>query len=262
MGDSGNVRRFYNRAFSSSGYAEYATPERHFAHQEVANFVECYELRSKRCLEIGCGRGLLQDLVNDYTGVDISESVRPYLRKPFLCCDAAQLPFDDYSFDAGWTITVLEHVPDPEAALSEMRRVLKPGALLFLKPGWHCRPWICEGIPVRPYSELTARQRWIKATLFLRNARALRAVRMLLRRMIRVMLDWKRQGPVPLYFERLHPDYETFWMADSDAAVSLDPFDVILWFRQRGDLVISHPTLLAALASRNEALVIQITHAA
>ena len=47
-------------------------------------------------------------------------------------------------------------------------------------------------------------------------------------------------------------------MADSDAAVSLDPFDLILWFRSRGDDVLSHSTWTAAFFSRNEPLIVRV----
>lgn len=55
--------------------------------------------------------------------------------------------------------------------------------------------------------------------------------------------------------------YETFWMVDSDAAAALDPYDAILWFRSRGDLVLSHPSILAAISSRAEPLVVKVQHA-
>lgn len=66
-------------------------------------------------------------MVEDYTGIDISDSVRPYIRKAFFRYSAARLPFNDNEFDAIWTIHVLEHIPGPEAVLTEMRRVIKPG---------------------------------------------------------------------------------------------------------------------------------------
>ena len=47
-------------------------------------------------------------------------------------------------------------------------------------------------------------------------------------------------------------------MVDSDAAVSLDPFDVILWFRERGDEIVSHPDIATALRSRSESLVVRV----
>ena len=144
--------RFYNHVYQERGYADFRAPSAHFAFQDLSGFIDAFDLRQRKCLEVGCGRGLFQDLVEDYTGIDLSRSAGRYLRKPFCCCSATSLPFEDCSFDAVWTVTVLEHVPEPEAALCEMRRVLRPGGLLFLKAAWHCRPWICEGIPVRPYA--------------------------------------------------------------------------------------------------------------
>jgi ubiquinone/menaquinone biosynthesis C-methylase UbiE len=41
--------------------------------------------------------------------------------------DARSLPYEDESFDAVFMVTVLGEVPDVPAALSEVRRVLRPG---------------------------------------------------------------------------------------------------------------------------------------
>lgn len=40
--------------------------------------------------------------------------------------DARALPYDDATFDAAFLVTVLGEVPDQDAALRELRRVLKP----------------------------------------------------------------------------------------------------------------------------------------
>ena len=40
--------------------------------------------------------------------------------------DARALPYDDASFDGAYLVTVLGEVPDQDAALRELRRVLKP----------------------------------------------------------------------------------------------------------------------------------------
>ena len=144
---------FYNSAYSGEHYASSLTHKDHFAASEIIGFINKFQLTNARCLEVGSGRGAFQDVVDDYTGTDLSETVEQNYHKPFHIANAETLPFADDSFDAVWTITVLEHVPDPEGALREIRRVLRSDGLLLLKPAWNCRPWICEGIPVRRYGE-------------------------------------------------------------------------------------------------------------
>ena len=46
-------------------------------------------------------------------------------------CDAAELPFDDESFDLVLGHAVLHHLPDLDRAFSEFHRVLAPGGTLF-----------------------------------------------------------------------------------------------------------------------------------
>lgn len=46
--------------------------------------------------------------------------------------DALALGFKDSSFDVVLCTEMLEHVPEPQRAIDEMRRVLKPGGLLLL----------------------------------------------------------------------------------------------------------------------------------
>ena len=55
--------------------------------------------------------------------------------------DARQLPYDDHSFDAAYLVAVLGEIPDQDAALCELARVLKPGGRLvvgelFGDPHW------------------------------------------------------------------------------------------------------------------------------
>ena len=46
--------------------------------------------------------------------------------------DARQLPYPDATFDAAYLVTVLGEVPTQEAALRELRRVLKPSGRLVV----------------------------------------------------------------------------------------------------------------------------------
>jgi SAM-dependent methyltransferase len=48
-----------------------------------------------------------------------------------VACDAAELPFEDESFDLVLGHAVLHHLPDLERAFSEFERVLAPGGTLF-----------------------------------------------------------------------------------------------------------------------------------
>jgi len=108
-----NPAAFYNRIYGGNSYATFFTESDHFAAPELRRFVAEFHLGSGRCLEVGGGRGAFQDIVQDYTGTDLSEVVAGNYRKPFFTANAEALPFDDGLFDAVWTITVLEHVTKP-----------------------------------------------------------------------------------------------------------------------------------------------------
>ena len=72
-------------------------------------------------------------------GVDISE---PMLARAvrneagpqvgFIKADAQRLPLRDDTFDAAVSTAVLQLVPDPKAALTELARVLRPGGRLAI----------------------------------------------------------------------------------------------------------------------------------
>ena len=46
-----------------------------------------------------------------------------------------ELPFEDSRFDAIFSHALLEHLTDPQIAIAEFRRVLKPGGLIGLRAG-------------------------------------------------------------------------------------------------------------------------------
>jgi SAM-dependent methyltransferase len=59
--------------------------------------------------------------------------------------DCLALPFRDNSVDLILSQAVLEHVTNPDAAMAEMNRVLKPGGLLYVEIAFmqpvHQAPW-------------------------------------------------------------------------------------------------------------------------
>jgi ubiquinone/menaquinone biosynthesis C-methylase UbiE len=46
--------------------------------------------------------------------------------------DAREMPYEDDAFDAAYLVTVLGEIPDQEAALRELRRVVKPGGRIVV----------------------------------------------------------------------------------------------------------------------------------
>lgn len=117
-------------------------------------------------LDLGCGMGTdAFDLAarvgptGHVTGVDFSESLiaeatrRAAARNlpvTFEVGDAQALRFPDHTFDAVRTERMLMHVPDPERAISEMARVLKPGGrIAVLDMDWDTQ--FCDS----PYTDTT-----------------------------------------------------------------------------------------------------------
>ena len=93
-----------------------------------------FGLPIKRILVVGCGSGteasMLQKLLAaDVVGIDIDSGFEVALTPglDLRVGDARDLQFDAGSFDLVYSYHVLEHVPDYERALAEMRRVLSKG---------------------------------------------------------------------------------------------------------------------------------------
>ncbi len=93
-------------------------------------------------LEIGSGTGaLLNHLVTrgvHAVGVDrsdelIAESRRWFGELPIQRVDGTRLPFADSSFDVVMSFDVFEHIPDSDAHLQEVRRVLRSGGTYLVQ---------------------------------------------------------------------------------------------------------------------------------
>ena len=100
------------------------------------------KIEGKEVLELATGPGLLAKHVahaakrmvaTDYAEGMIREAKKgpcpPNLT--FEIADATALPYPDTSFDVVLISNALHVMPDPEAALREIRRVLRPGGLLI-----------------------------------------------------------------------------------------------------------------------------------
>ena len=96
-----------------------------------------------RILDVGCGNGSLTfALLNaayvkeivavDYSQVFVEEVTRinSDARITVRQADATALPFDDGAFDQSLALLVLHFVPEAEKAITEMRRVVRPGGVV------------------------------------------------------------------------------------------------------------------------------------
>jgi ubiquinone/menaquinone biosynthesis C-methylase UbiE len=95
-------------------------------------------------LDVGCGPGTITADIGRRVapgrvlGIDASAKVIEEARRDaaggsnveFSVGDLCALPIDDDTFDIVHAHQVLQHLPDPVAALREMKRVCKPGGLV------------------------------------------------------------------------------------------------------------------------------------
>ena len=97
----------------------------------------------EKLLDVGCGTGYLFELLiaqreAEYHGLDLSPEMLKMAESKFggrvaLVEGAAdRLPYADHSFDVVTCIQSFHHYPDPDKAMQEAFRVLKPGGLYIL----------------------------------------------------------------------------------------------------------------------------------
>lgn len=260
-----NYHEFYNEQYKSDQYSNENVANKHPYYKTLIKYVniyrpKCDELQNSgefKCLEVGSGRGAFQDIVDDYTGIDISESLSQNYHKPFYCGSATQLPFEDNHFDLIWSYAVLEHVPDPEKALNEMLRVIKPNGHIILSPAWHCRKWAANGYQVRPYTDFKLCGKIYKFMIPIFDSTIIRGFAMLFKRIF-YLISYLNNKPTKFYYEKLNANYDVFWQSDSDACNSMDQYSAILWFESRGCRCVSHPAKLLKFFIRNTTIDIEV----
>lgn len=100
--------------------------------------VDRITLPPKRIVDVGCGNGMYLTRLREafpeaeVIGVDRSPGMIAGLSEPAVVADVRALPFADASADVVLAMHMLYHVPDLQAALDQLGRVLAPGGVLFV----------------------------------------------------------------------------------------------------------------------------------
>ena len=138
--------------------------------RHVAAYALCEpHLPPGRVADVGCGVGHSYELLAPRVtvGIDVDSSVLEGQDRETVAADMRNLPYPDDSFDCAIAVHSIEHVPDPDRALAELRRitvaggpsvVVTPNRLTFARPDEIIDPYhyvelapeelrrLCEGV--------------------------------------------------------------------------------------------------------------------
>ena len=145
IAERSQARESYNLGYPQEVLGFFS--QRSAEHQ--AAFLLPYLRHGMRLLDCGCGPGsITTDLAGrvapgEVVGVDVDSTQVEIARSRavrlgvgdvrFEVASVHELPFADEAFDAALSHGVVEHLSEPVAALSEIRRVLKPGGILGVR---------------------------------------------------------------------------------------------------------------------------------
>ena len=82
-----------------------------------------------RLLDVGCGRNLL---VKSYPGFGVGVDVFDWGQRALILTDTSRLPFREQSFDTVAILAAFNHIPNREAVLTDVHRVLRDDGQLVV----------------------------------------------------------------------------------------------------------------------------------
>ena len=140
--DNWFVRRVMKLTCFEKRFVNSSKHARHTEQTALAQFEHIHLPPQPRCLEIGCGQGVVTRLLverygahviaSDYDPAQVTLAQERLAgldgRVEFRVVDARTIPCDDAQFDAVFSFVVLHHILNGwRQAVAEMARVLKPG---------------------------------------------------------------------------------------------------------------------------------------
>jgi ubiquinone/menaquinone biosynthesis C-methylase UbiE len=141
------TQEVYGETFARYDTEEFLSFLRPLEMRLAANGISQNVFRNRKCLDGGCGGGRATVLMAragaarvtalDLAAKNIETTSRMVERLGLKSVETRQgslleLPFEDESFDVVWSNGVIHHTVDPDRALVELARVLKPGGDLWL----------------------------------------------------------------------------------------------------------------------------------
>ena len=201
-----------------------------------------------RILDVGCGAGwstlMLRQLGHDAQGLDLHS--RPLEARtvsselPYWVGDVQQMPFPDGAFDVVTMFTVLEHVPDPQQALVECLRVVRPGGrVIVVGPHLLSVGLALVGTIKNFGNALRGRARWRRTPTLPCHpfGNTLPEICVCLCRNLRTTLR-KMLGERPVRFLKREPDHRPPFHGDNDACYLCNPMDLVSWTNQTPGVVL------------------------
>jgi len=163
--ETNNLKEFYDSiqgdAYEKAGKSWFLPRKFWHVHKnkEIVRRVE-----GKDVLDVGCGSGnvvkRLLDKGKKVVGIDIGKGFvsfcqSRYENAVFCKADSEHLPFFDECFDSIVCSEVIEHLENPEEALREFNRILRPeGKLIITTPNISFRWALLEAIWTRVRSKI------------------------------------------------------------------------------------------------------------
>jgi len=133
--DTAELRRFYDHDYRETESVVFSENSGH-KHRLLAGITDSEDFSGARVLEIGCGCGVLLDMMGrqwatpflcgiDLSGKMLAEGASLFPSQLHVHGSGSQLPFQSGAFEVVFFADYLEHVVDPALALAETRRVAR-----------------------------------------------------------------------------------------------------------------------------------------
>ena len=236
------LQELYAKSLDSVRAANLNRDQAFELYEKYVSFVKHFATNEGTLLDVGCGVGwssyFLGQAGYQVTGIDLNAEVFELPTNSslnFVEGNVLNLPFPNSTFDIVASHNTIEHVPEPDKALLEMLRVLKPGGLLII---------VCPNLlSIGDFLRAVFKYVWMNRPLiniFLRSpsmprhpwGNTLPEVLLLLPvKLALILLKYARNRA---FFSMRVPDLTPPFHADNDACYLSNPIDFVKFLPTQG----------------------------